>query len=348
MKAVTIAQQGAPVAGNIKSVHDWADGAKPGAGEVLIRVEASALNHMDLWVGMGIPGIDMTYPRVSGCDSCGIIEAVGPGVDESWVGRRVVTNAAVAQPERPRPDDPTGATLAPDYQLIGEHTHGMHRERFIAPVANVADVGDGAEPTEAAAFGLVTLTAYSMMITKGRLRPGQTVLITGIGGGVATAALALAKWMGCRVIVTSRHEWKLERAEELGADDSVHDTGQDWSKDVRALTGKRGVDMAVDSIGKPTHMNVVKSLARGGAFVTPGNTGGPRVETDQARIFWNQLRILGSTMGVNDEWREVTALFRAGLVRPVIDRVYPWSDARDAWARLEAGDQFGKIVLDWR
>jgi NADPH:quinone reductase-like Zn-dependent oxidoreductase len=173
------------------------------------------------------------------------------------------------------------------------------------------------------------------------------VLVTGIGGGVATAALGLAKWMGCRVIVTSRHEWKLRRAEELGADKSVLDTGQDWSKEVRALTGKRGVDMAVDSIGKPTHMNVVKSLARGGAFVTPGNTGGPRVETDQARIFWNQLRILGSTMGSNDEWREVTALFRAGLVRPVIDKVYPWREAGQAWARLEAGEQFGKVVLDW-
>ena len=335
------------MAGNIRVAEDWPEAPPPAPGEALVRVEASALNHMDIWVGLGIPGVDLSYPRVSGCDSCGVVEAVGAGVDESWVGRRVVTNAAVAQPERQRPDDPTGATLAPNYELIGEHTNGMHRERFAAPVANIADVGKGVDAREGAAFGLVTLTAYSMMVTKGRLRPGQTVLITGIGGGVATAALGLAKWMGCRVIVTSRHEWKLERAEDLGADETIHDTGQDWSADVRAATGKRGVDMAVDSIGKPTHMNCVKSLARGGAFVTPGATGGPRVETDQARMFWNQLRLLGSTMGSNDEWREVVALFRAGLVSPVIDRVYPWREAPAAWARLEAGEQFGKIVLDW-
>ena len=348
MKAVTIARQGAPVAPNIEVIEHWADEPSPGPGEVVIRVEASALNHMDVWVGMGIPGMELAYPRVGGCDACGIVEGVGDGVERAWVGRRVVTNAAVRQADRVHPDDPTGATLAPAYQLIGEHLNGMHRERFTAPVANVADVGSSAEPTEAAAFGLVTLTAYSMMLTKGGLRPGQLVLITGIGGGVATTALGLAKWMGCRVVVTSRHQWKLDRATELGADEAILDEGQDWSKDVRSWSGKRGVDMAVDSIGKPTHMSCIKSLARGGAFVTPGNTGGPRVETDQARMFWNQLRLLGSTMGTNDEWREIVALFRAGQIRPVIDKVFPWSDAGQAWARLEAGEQFGKIVLDWR
>jgi NADPH:quinone reductase-like Zn-dependent oxidoreductase len=205
-----------------------------------------------------------------------------------------------------------------------------------------------ADPAEAAAFGLVTLTAYSMMVTKGALRPGQTVLITGIGGGVSTAALSIARWMGCPVVVTSRRAEKLERARELGADEAILDEGQDWSKAVRAWTGKRGVDMAVDSIGAPTHLKCVKSLARGGAFVTPGNTGGPRVETDQARIFWNQLRVLGSTMGTNDEFREIAALFRAGRLGPVVDTVIPWSEAPRAWARLEAAEQMGKIVLDWR
>ena len=347
MDAVTITAQGSPVAPNIRPAADWPDPAPPPPGHATIRVLASALNHMDIWVGMGIPGVDLTYPRVSGCDSCGVVEAVGPGVDESWIGRRVVTNAAIPQPERIHPEDPTGATLAPNYQLIGEHSHGMHRRQFTAPASNIADVGPDADPHHAAAFGLVTLTAYSMMITKGRLRPGQTVLITGIGGGVATAALALATWTACPTIVTSRHRWKLDRALELGADHAILDEGQDWSKQVRAVTGKRGVDMAVDSVGKPTHLNCIKSLARGGAFVTPGNTGGPRVETDQARIFWNQLRVLGSTMGGNDEWREIAALFRAGRVQPVVDRVFPWREAPDAWKRLEAAEQFGKIVLDW-
>jgi NADPH:quinone reductase-like Zn-dependent oxidoreductase len=241
-------------------------------------------------------------------------------------------NAAVAQPELERPGDPPASTLAPDYQLIGEHTHGMHRERFIAPAANIAGVGEDADPVQAAAFGLVTLTAYSMMVGKGGLRPGQSVLITGIGGGVATAALSIANWMGCPTVVTSRHQWKLDKARGLGADECVLD----------------GVDMAVDSIGKPTHMSCIKSLARGGAFVTPGNTGGPRVETDQARLFWNQLRILGSTMGSNAEMREIAALLRAGHLMPVVDSVVKAEEGRKAWERLESAEQFGKVVIDWR
>ncbi|MEO1128462.1 MAG: zinc-binding dehydrogenase [Planctomycetota bacterium] len=347
MNALTITTQGPPVADHIKAVTDWPDDVAAGPGEVVVAVETSALNHMDIWVGLGIPGVDLTYPRISGCDACARVESVGPGVSDAWVGRRVVINAAVRQPERVHPGDPTGATLAANYQLIGEHHHGMHRDRLAVPAANIADVGD-ADPVQAAAFGLVTLTAYSMMITKARLRPGQSVLITGIGGGVSTAALALCRWMGCPTIVTSRHQWKLDRATELGAAATILDEGQDWSRDVRAWTSKRGVDMAVDSIGAPTHLNCIKSLARGGAFVTPGNTGGPRVETDQARMFWNQLRLFGSTMGTNDEWREVAALFRAGHVTPVVDSVTPWSDGASAWKRLESGAQFGKLVIDWR
>ncbi len=348
MNALVITQQGAPVARNIRATTDHQDSATdaPPPGHAILRTLASALNHMDIWVGLGIPGIDLSYPRVSGCDACAVVESVGAGVDPAWVGRRVIVNAAVRQPDRVAPDDPPGSTLAPEYQLIGEHHNGMHRARFVAPIANCADVGS-ADPQQAAAFGLVMLTAFSMMITKGGLRPGQSVLITGIGGGVATSALSIARWMGCRVIVTSRHQRKLDKAIELGATDAVLDDGQDWSKQVRSLTGKRGVDMVVDSVGKPTHMKCIKSMARGGSFVTPGNTGGPIVETDQARIFWNQLRILGSTMGTNDEFREITALFRAGHLKPVIDRVFPWREGAGAWERLEAAEQFGKIVIDW-
>ncbi len=348
MLAVTIQRQGSPVAPNIAVTAGWPEEPKPGPGMVVARTLASALNRMDIWVGAGVPGLDLEYPRVSGCDACSEVEAVGEGVDPAWVGRRVIHNAAERIPVRVRPDDPTGATLAPDYNLIGEHTHGAHRECFTVPAENLAPVAQDADPIAAAAFGLTTLTAYSMMITKGCLRPGQSVVITGISGGVATSALAIAKWMGCPVIVTSRSKDKLERATALGADAVILDEGQDWSKEVRAWTHKRGVDMAVDSIGKPTHMNCIKSLARGGAFVTPGNTGGPRVESDQARIFWNQLRVLGSTMGSNDEFREITALFRAGKLAPVVDAVFRARDARKAWARLEASEQFGKIVIDWR
>jgi len=351
MKAVLIEKQGGPVAPNIRPVTDASgqiqelDRLRP--GELLIRTRASALNHMDIWVGLGIPGVDLTYPRISGCDACGTVEAVGEGVDEDWLGQRVIFNAALELHRGRRPNDPTGATLAPEYELIGEHSHGAHRERFVVPASHAAVVAEQVSDHDAAAFGLTTLTAYSMMVTKGGLKPGQSVLITGIGGGVALAALAIAKWMACPVAVTSRHQWKLDRAAELGADSMVLDEGQDWSRDIRGWTRKRGVDMAVDSIGKPTHLNCIKSLARGGAFVTPGNTGGPKIESDQARIFWNQLRILGSTMGSTDEFQEIVALLNAGALRPVVDSVHPWNKAADAWQRLEAQEQFGNIVLDW-
>lgn len=348
MRAVIIERQGKVVAPNIASVSDWAElPATPGPGEVHIRTLASALNHMDIWVGMGIPGIEMTYPRVSGCDACGVVEKVGAGVAESWIGKRVIVNAMYEKRRGPRPEDPPGSSFIHDMELIGEHINGMHRERFACPSDNLALVGEDADPHTAAAFGLVFLTAYSMMATKGRLRPGQSVLITGIGGGVATAALSIAKWMACPVIVTSRHQWKLDRARALGADHLILDSGQDWSKDVRAATGKRGVDMAVDTVGKPTHMTCIKSLARGGAYVTAGNTAGPIAETNIAYIFWNQLRVLGSTMGSCDELRELAALLRGKKIAPVVDSVLPWSDGKKAWERLEAAEQFGKIVLDW-
>jgi len=347
MKAIVCMRQGTPVSENIEFRHDWPDPPEPGPGEVRLRTLASAFNHMDLWIGRGLPGHELDYPRVSGCDACGEVVGVGAGVDESWVGRRVIFNAAVPQPEPQRPGDPPGSTRAPQYQLIGEQrSPGAHAELINVPVENVAPVGD-AEPVHAAAFGLTMLTAYSMMVTKAGLHAGQSVLVTGIGGGVATSALAIARHFSCPVCVTSRHEWKLERARQLGADHAVLDEGQDWSRDVRAWTSKRGVDLAVDTSGKATHLNALKSLTRGGAYVTAGCTSGPDATTDLARIFWLQLRLLGSTMGTNDEFREVVSLFRAGALGPVVDQVFPAEACVDAYRRLEAGDQFGKIAVEW-
>ncbi len=347
MRAIVVQQRGTPVAPNIKFVEDWPEPKSPAAGQVLIRTLATAFNQMDLWVGRGVPGLELDYPRVSGCDACGFVEAVGDGVDKNWLGKRVIVNAAVVIPQPVRAGDPPASTLAPIYELIGEHHNGMLCERFLAPAANLAEVSDEADPADAAAFGLCALTAYSMMVTKADLKAGQSVLITGIGGGVATSALSIARHLGCRTIVTSRHQWKLDRAKKLGADAGVLDSGQDWSKEVRSLTGKRGVDMAVDSSGKATHLNCIKSLARGGTYVTPGATSGPDATTDLARIFWNQLRLLGSTMGTNDEFREVAALFSAGKIAPVVDHVFEAKDAVKAYERLEAAEQFGKIVVKW-
>ncbi len=348
MRAVVVTKQGAPVAENIELRADFAEPPPPAPGEARLRTLCSAFNHMDLWVGRGVPGLELTYPRVSGCDGCGVVDAVGDGVHESWLGKRVIYNAAVDVTPSPRPGEPPASHTPPVFELIGEHrSPGAHAELFNVPAANLADVGDS-DPVAAAAFGLCALTAYSMMVTKGDLRPGQSVLIPGIGGGVATSALAIARLYACPVAVTSRHQWKLDKAKELGAELCVLDEGQDWSRDVRAWTGKRGVDMAVDSVGKATHLSCIKALARGGAYVTPGCTTGPDATTDLARVFWNQLRILGSTMGSNDEFREVAALFREGRLAPVVDQVFAPEQCVEAYRRLEAGEQLGKIVIDWR
>jgi len=342
MRAITITRQGEPVHENVALVDDWPDPAA-GPGEVLVRTEAAALNQLDLWVGRGVPGLDLDYPRVSGSDAAGIVEAVGDGVDSAWIGKRVVLNAALPIEQPPLPD------VAPppdDIRMIGEHVNGALAERFTAPVANVLDIGD-TDPADAAAFGLTHLTAWRMLVTRARVQPGDWVLITGIGGGVALALLHIARHLGCRTIVTSRHQAKLDRALALGANHAVLDEGTDFSRTVRGVTGRRGVDVCADSIGKAVHLACIKSLARGGVFVTCGCTSGPDATTDLARVFWNQLTIIGSTMGSMDEYREVLAFLKAGAWSPVIDSTHAPADAAVAYARLESGEQFGKVVVRW-
>ncbi len=342
MRALVIQRQGTPVTPNVTLIDDAPDPVA-GPGEVLVRTEASSLNHLDLWVGRGLPGLDRPYPAIGGSDGAGVVEAVGDGVDEAWIGRRVVLNAAIPQPDRVHPDT---RPARPDILMIGEHVAGCHAERFTAPASQVLPIGE-ADPGEAAAFALAHLTAWRMLRTRARIEPGMTVLVTGIGGGVALACLGIARHFGCRVLVSSRHQSKLDRAIELGADEGILDEGGDFSRQVRALTGKRGVDICADSIGKAVHLSGIKSLARGGTYVTCGCTTGPDATTDLARVFWNQLSILGSTMGDMEEFREVMALHLAGALRPVIDRRFAATDGPEAFGRLEAGEQFGKLVIDW-
>jgi NADPH:quinone reductase-like Zn-dependent oxidoreductase len=235
---------------------------------------------------------------------------------------------------------------APDRIMIGEHTNGTMAEKFVAPVSNLLDVGN-ADPVQAAAFGLTHLTAWRMLWSRARVQPGQWVLITGIGGGVALASLAIAQHLGCNAIVTSRHQAKLDRAKQLGAQHVILDEETDWSKQVRAITNRRGVDVCVDSVGKQLHLWGLKSLARGGVYVTCGATAGSDAVTDLTRIYWNQLSVLGSTMGTMDEFREVTALFKSGTIAPVIDGAIECKDGNQAYARLESGQQFGKVVVRW-
>ena len=333
---------GAPVAPNVELID--LPTPSPGPGEVRVRTEASGLNHLDVWVGMGIPGVDRPWPRVTGSDGVGIVDAVGEGVDDVWVGRRVIMNAAHDLNSEDRSD---GRPAGEQFHLVGEQSPGAMAEAFVVRVTNVMDIGE-ADPIEAAAFGLTHLTAWRMLTTRAGARAGDWVLIPGIGGGVALAALGICRYLGCRTIVTSRSAEKLQRASELGASVGILDEGKDWNRAVRAATDGAGVDICIDSIGKAVHLSCMKSLGRGGRFVTCGCTSGPGAETDLARIFWNQLSILGSTMGDMREFQEVVSLFLKGSLQPVVDRVVTPSEVPEAYAALEAGTQFGKLVVDWR
>jgi NADPH:quinone reductase-like Zn-dependent oxidoreductase len=342
MKAAAVMTGGAPVAPNVELID--LPTPSPGAGEVRVRTEASGLNHLDVWVGMGIPGVDRPWPRVTGSDGVGIVDAVGEGVDDVWVGRRVIMNAAHDLNSEDRSD---GRPAGEQFHLVGEQSPGAMAEAFVVRVTNVMDIGE-ADPIEAAAFGLTHLTAWRMLTTRAGARAGDWVLIPGIGGGVALAALGICRYLGCRTIVTSRSAEKLQRASELGASVGILDEGKDWNRAVRAATDGAGVDICIDSIGKAVHLSCIKSLGRGGRFVTCGCTSGPGAETDLARIFWNQLSILGSTMGDMREFQEVVGLFLKGSLQPVVDRVVTPSEVPEAYAALEAGTQFGKLVVDWR
>lgn len=342
MQALCITKQGDPVSPNIELQE--VQTPSPAAGEVLVKTEASAMNHLDLWIGRGLPGIETAWPRIGGSDGCGRITEVGQGVDDAWVGRRVVLNAAVEAAATPHPDtSPTGR----DIHMIGEHGPGTHAEFFVAPATNVLALSDTSDPASAVAFALTHLTAWRMLRTRARLAEGETVLITGIGGGVALAALNIARHFGCHTIVTSRHQSKLDRARSIGADQTVLDEGEDWSRAVRGFTARRGVDVCVDSIGAAVHLSCIKSLARAGRFVSCGCTSGANPPTDLARLFWNQLEILGSTMGNMQEFREVLSLFQQNRLEPVIDSIIPASDGAKAYQRIESGSQFGKVVLIW-
>ncbi len=342
MRALIIRQPGSPVTPQVQFVTDHPD-PEPGPGDLLVRTEASALNHLDLWVGRGMPGAE-DFPRISGSDGVGRVAEVGRGVDPSWIGRRVMINAAVPAADRHLPGS---APAFPALHMIGESRPGTHAERFVVPASNAVDIGDH-DPIQAAAYGLTHLTAWRMMITRANLRAGQWVLITGIGGGLALAGLNIANHLGCRTIVTSRHQWKLDRAKELGATHGILDGGENWSRAVRAVTDRRGVDVCVESVGGAVHESVIQSLARGGIMVTCGTTAGAHPSTDLQRVFWNQLSIVGSTMGDMHEFRQATSLFTSGALKPVIDRVIRADDGVSGWNELETGTQFGKIVLDWQ
>jgi NADPH:quinone reductase-like Zn-dependent oxidoreductase len=312
--------------------------------DVRVRLRAAALNHLDLFVVGGLPGVTITPPWVLGSDGMGIVDAVGSAVTDVALGDTVVIN--------PGSSDRTceyclagDQPLCPNYHILGEHVPGTLTEYVAVPAVNVARVSPRVDEAEAAAFTLATLTAWRMLVTRAALRSGERVLIWGIGGGVALACLQIAKLIGAHVTVTSGSEDKLARARDLGADDVILHTGVDVGREMRARTGKRGVNVVVDTVGEATWSQSLGALAKKGRIVTCGGTSGPMLTTDVRRLFWNQWSILGSTMGSESEFRAVVAHFNAGRLRPVVDSVFPLSHGRAAFERMQAGAQFGKLVV---
>jgi NADPH:quinone reductase-like Zn-dependent oxidoreductase len=316
----------------------------PGPGQVRVRIRAGALNHLDIFVRNGIPGIPVRLPHVMGSDGAGVVESIGPGVTRAKPGDEVVLNPGIhcgtcefcLKGEH---------SLCVSFHLLGEHIWGTFAEYVVAPEINAYPKPAGLTWEESAAFPLTFLTAWRMLVTKAKAIPGESLLIIGIGGGVSLAALQIAKMLGLTVGVTSGSTDKIRRAEEMGADFGIDHGSADIARETRKITGKRGVDIVLDSVGKATWKQSIASLARGGRLLTCGATTGPNPEEDIARIFWNQLTVLGSTMGTHAEFAGMLRMFQGGKVRPVVDSVFPLPEAKEAERRLEEKRQFGKIVL---
>jgi NADPH:quinone reductase-like Zn-dependent oxidoreductase len=312
--------------------------------DVRIRMNAGALNHLDLFVVEGLPGVTITPRWVLGCDGTGTIESVGKDVTTVRPGDRVIINSGIAchQCEYCTAGE---HSLCVKFAVLGEHRPGLFAEYAVVPARNVRRIPENVSNEIAAAFTLATLTAWRMVVTRANVQAGEQVLIQGIGGGVALAALQIAKLKGARVWVTSGSDEKLAKAATLGADELLNYRTADVAREIRARTGKRGVDVVIDSGGSASWPQSLGSLGKRGRLVSCGATTGPIVETDMRRMFWNQWTLMGSTMGNEAEFDAITAEFAAGRLAPPIDMVFPLSDGRNAFERMAEGSQFGKIVL---
>jgi NADPH:quinone reductase-like Zn-dependent oxidoreductase len=312
--------------------------------EVLIEARAVALNHLDIFVRNNLDSLKLATPHVAGADGAGVVAEVGAEVSRVQAGDRVLINPGLhcGVCEFCQAGE---QSLCVRFGIMGETRPGTFAEYFKVPQENVHPVPEGFSWEEAAAFPLVFLTAWRMLISKAAIKPGEEILILGIGGGVATAVLQLVKAIGLRAFVTSSNDEKLQQAQKLGADAVINYKTQDFAREIRTLTNRRGVDVVVDSVGGDSYAKSLASLVKGGRLVTCGATAGPRPQTDLARIFWNQLSVFGSTMGNLREFAEMLNFVRTRGVKPVIDQVFPLAEGANAFARMEEGKQFGKIVL---
>jgi NADPH:quinone reductase-like Zn-dependent oxidoreductase len=309
-----------------------------------VRVHAAALNHLDLFMVEGLPGITIKAPWPVASDACGVIDAVGSDVKTVAVGDYVVINPGLSDRTCEYCRDGE-QPLCPRFGILGEHFPGTAAEYVVVPAVNVRTVPPSVGDETAAAFTLATLTAWRMVNSRARVRAAEDVLIWGISGGVALAALQICKQLGARVWAVSGSDEKLDRARALGADVLLNRNNVDVGRTVRDRTGKRGVDVVVDNVGQAVWGQSLIALGRRGRLVTCGATSGPIVETDVRRLFWNQWTIMGSTMGNDAEFDAVVAELRAGRLTPPVDSVYALDEGRAAFERLASGEHFGKVVI---
>jgi NADPH:quinone reductase-like Zn-dependent oxidoreductase len=317
---------------------------KIGAGDVLVRVRAAALNHLDLFVREGLPGLTLPMPFWTGCDIAGDVAQVGAEVRDVAVGDRVAVNPNLYD-GRCEYCLRGEHSLCVRYGILGEHTHGGLAEYVKVDGRKVVKLPDAMPYEDAAASVLVNMTAWRMLVTQARLRAGEELLILGVGGGVSSTAVQIGKLCGARVWVTSSSDEKLERARALGADECINYTKEDWVRVIGQKTGRRGVDVILENVGAATWKGAIRTVAKGGRIVTCGATSGPIAETDIRLVFWKQLSIIGSTMANDAEFSTVMGQLFAGRLRAIVDTVMPLADGLEAQRRLAEGKQFGKIVL---
>ncbi|HEY1251414.1 MAG TPA: zinc-binding dehydrogenase [Thermoanaerobaculia bacterium] len=315
---------------------------EPAAGEVRVAIRAASLNHLDLFVRDGIP--DVPLPQIPGGDGAGVVDALGEGVRGKTPGDRVLIQPGLF----------CGAcefclagqqSLCVTYRILGEHAPGTFAEYVIVPAVNVFPIPEGMSFPAAAAFPLAYQTAWRMIVGRAAVRAGETVLIHGVGGGVAGACLEIARLAGARVLATTSGAEKARRAREAGAELVVDYTAEDVGQAVRKHTARRGVDVVVDTVGEKTWMTSLRVVAKGGRIVTCGATSGPNPKEEIRLIFWKHISILGSTMANDHEFRALLQAVASGRLKPRIDRVFPFSRVVEAYALMESGKQDGKIVL---
>jgi NADPH:quinone reductase-like Zn-dependent oxidoreductase len=340
MKAIAMRAHGGPEVLRLEDLPE----PEAGPGKVLVRVRAVALNHLDIWVRRGWPGLALSWPHVPGADVAGTVEAVGPGVEGVSPGEEVVLNPGLSC-GRCRACLSGDDVACRGYSILGEHVSGGYCERLAVPAQNLLPKPASLSFEQAACVPLVFLTAWHALVVRAGLRHGETALVHAAGSGVGSAAVQIARLLGATVIATAGSPWKCERARELGAHHAIDYEQQDFVREVRALTGKRGADVVFEHTGAATWGKSLLAAAPGGRIVTVGATSGHDAQTDLRHVFYRRLSVLGSTMGSKGDLFEVLKLVGEGKLRPVLDRVLPLAEAARAQELLSSRSQFGKIVL---